>query len=343
MAHPRPNVSLAALTTLELGGPARWLVEASGDEDVREAWNFARASHLPLVPVGGGSNVLVPDAGIAAVVLLMRTRGVSVRFEGSQVLLEVEAGESFDGLVERTVREGWQGLECLSGIPGLVGATPVQNVGAYGQEVADTLTSVEVFDTVTGTVRTLQHADCGFSYRDSVLKRTGRSVVLRVRFRLQRGGLPALRHGELSTALGGAPTDLGQVRESVLCLRRSKSMVLDAADPNRRSVGSFFTNPIVEASVAARVREQWPKAPAWPQADGRVKLAAGWLIENAGIAKGTTRGAVGVSTRHALALVHHGGGTTADLLALAAEVVAQVEARFGVRLEREAVLLGPAE
>jgi UDP-N-acetylmuramate dehydrogenase len=348
VAHFHAGVSLASLTTLDLGGPATFLCEATSRADVLEAVAFAREKHLPLAALGGGSNVLVPDAGVEAVVLALRTRGRSAGVTDGVVTVRAEAGEPWDALVEWTVAQGWQGLEALSGIPGLTGATPIQNVGAYGQEVADTLAEVDVLDTHTGQRATLGAADCAFGYRDSMLKRAaGRFVVLGVTFTLSTRAPPQPRYGELTKALAGQALSVGLLRQTVLNLRRAKSMVFDPDDPNRRSVGSFFTNPVVSADVAAQV-EQLALAralgpvPSWPQADGRVKLAAGWLIERAGVEKGLRHGAVGVSSRHALALVHHGGGSTAALLELAQLVVARVDAAFGVTLEREPVILGAA-
>jgi UDP-N-acetylmuramate dehydrogenase len=314
---------------------------------VHEALGVARARGLPLKVLGSGSNLVVRDAGVEAVVLAMRTRGRSARRAADgAVVVEAEAGEGWDDLVAWTVGEGWQGLECLSGIPGLVGATPIQNVGAYGQEVSETVTAVEAWDLRRGEQVTLSAADCAFGYRDSALKRSAeRFVVLKVTFTLRAGAVPSLRYGELSRALADEAPTLARVREAVLGLRRSKSMVYDPLDPNRRSAGSFFMNPVVDAATAALVAQRalaqgLGAAPAWPQADGRVKLAAGWLIERAGLSRGLRRGAVGLSSAHALALVHHGQGTTSALLALADEVVATVRDAFGVTLEREPVLWG---
>lgn len=347
VAQFETGVSLARYTTLELGGPAAYLGQATEAREVSEALAFSKQRGLPLVVLGGGSNVLVPDEGLEAVVLLLRTRGrTAARGPDGQVQLQVEAGEPWDELVAWTVQQRWQGLECLAGIPGLTGATPVQNVGAYGQEVGEVVRAVEVLDTSTGEQHRLSAADCEFGYRDSALKRAGgRLLVLRVHLTLRADAPPALRYGELTRALDGRAATLGLVRETVLGLRRAKSMVYEPTDPNRRSVGSFFVNPVVDAATAALVQGRATAlalgpAPAWPQPDGRVKLAAGWLIERAGLEKGLRRGAVGLSSAHALALVHHGGGTTAELLALADSVVDRVQQVFSVKLEREPVLLG---
>jgi UDP-N-acetylmuramate dehydrogenase len=268
-------------------------------------------------------------------------RGRTFSPDGARVLLEAAAGEPWDELVADSVSLGLQGLECLSGIPGLVGATPIQNVGAYGQEVADTIDSVRVLDRTSGQTLTLGKTDCGFAYRDSRFKsgEPERFIVLSVRFGLRPGAPPALRYAELTRYLEEIgerePTLLG-AREAVLTLRRKKSMVLDASDPNGRSCGSFFTNPIVELEHAARIEAlAGPGMPRYPQPDGRAKLAAGWLIERAGFEKGLLRGPVGLSTRHALAIVCHEGASAAEVLGLAREIVHGVHARFGVALAME--------
>ena len=308
------DVPLAPLTTLELGGPARHLAVVTDPADLVEALGWARAHDQPVLVLGGGSNLVVADGGVQRV--------------------WVAAGEPWDQVVAAAVARDLAGIECLSGIPGLAGATPIQNVGAYGQEVSDAIRSVQVLDRQTLTASELPPDRCGFGYRDSVFKQQPhRWVVLGVTFELRPGGAPAIRYRELEQALAAGarstPT-LAEVRDTVLRLRRAKSMVIDPADPNRRSVGSFFINPIVPAAQAAERVEGWraqglvaageavPQfaAPASASASGapagdRVKLSAAWLIERAGFSKGFRRGAVGISTRHALALVHHGGGTTA--------------------------------
>ncbi|MCB9595540.1 MAG: UDP-N-acetylmuramate dehydrogenase [Sandaracinaceae bacterium] len=331
------HVPLAPRTSLELGGPARFFVEATDDTMVAEALAWAARRGVPARVLGGGSNLVVADAGFDGLVIEMAQRDLQI--DGNRV--RAAAGEPWDVLVARCVDAGLAGLECLSGIPGRVGATPIQNVGAYGQEVAETIRAVRALDRATGHEQLLTPAQCAFGYRDSMFKRDpDRFVVLEVTFELVAGGAPALRYAELARAFeGDASPSLSEVREKVIALRRTKSMVIDASDPNRRSAGSFFTNPIVAPEVAdAVVAASEAPVPRWPTEDGRVKLAAGWLIEQAGMSKGTRRGAVGISSAHALGLVHHGGGTTAQLLALADEVRDAVRARFGVTLEREPVL-----
>jgi UDP-N-acetylmuramate dehydrogenase len=349
----RDGVPFAPLTTLELGGPARHLVEAADDAAIVEALGWAQTRALPVLILGGGSNVVVADRGWDGLVIRIVSRGRRFDEADGAVRLTAAAGEPWDDVVADTVARNLAGLECLSGIPGLVGATPIQNVGAYGQEVADTIRSVKVFERASQRVVELPPAACGFGYRDSAFKRApDRHVVLAVTFALRPGGAPTLRYRELADALAAtAQPTLAQVRAAVLALRRKKSMLIVDGDPNRRSVGSFFTNPVVPADqaddVAARAVALGAIAaagemPRWPAPGGRIKLSAGWLIERAGIRKGLRRGAVGVSTAHALALVHHGGGSTRSLLELAAEVGDAVHARFGMTLLPEPTMVGVA-
>jgi UDP-N-acetylmuramate dehydrogenase len=345
----RGQVPLAPLTTLELGGPARWLVTARDEATVFEALRWARDRSLEVACLAGGSNVVVADQGFDGLVVHLALQGIEQRTEGDRVLVTAAAGEPWDPLVAQVVRAGLAGVECLSGVPGSVGATPVQNVGAYGQEVAETLRQVRALDRSTLEVETLEPAVCGFGYRTSRFRRhPDRHLVLSVTLALRPGGEPTLRYPELVRALTGTRPGLVETREAVLRLRRAKSMVIDPGDPNRRSVGSFFVNPVVDDEVAQRVAitaldtgsarapEEVPRFPV----EGGVKLSAGWLVEQSGLPRGTRRGAVGLSSRHALALVHHGGGTTAELVALAREVQQRVADRFGVTLHPEPVFLG---
>ena len=342
----RDGVPLAPFTTLELGGPARHFVEAADEGAVVEALRWADGRELPVVLLGGGSNMVVSDAGFDGLIIRIATRGVAFETSGGEATVTAAAGEPWDALVAESVGRGLGGVECLSGIPGLVGATPIQNVGAYGQEVAETIRSVRVLERGSWQMRALSPEECGFGYRDSAFKRDpGRFVVLAVTFALRAGGAPSLRYRELAESLAGeALPTLAGTRATVLALRAKKSMLVTRGDPNRRSVGSFFTNPIVEAqqaeAVAARAGDDGSSMPRWPASDGRVKLSAGWLIERAGVAKGLRRGPVGVSSAHALALVHHGGGTTAALIALAHELRAAVQTRFGVTLVPEPTFVG---
>ena len=343
------DVPLAPLTTLALGGPARFFARAESEQAVGEALRWARGRGVPVFVLGGGSNLVVADEGFEGLVLQVALPGLRFGVAGDHVLVEAGAGKPWDVLVGEAVTRGLAGVECLAGIPGFVGATPIQNVGAYGQEVSETIRHVRVLDRRTLAASDLAPEACGFGYRDSAFKRSpDRAVVLAVTFALRPGGAPTARYPELRDALAGEPS-LTEVRAAVLALRRRKSMVIDEQDENRHSAGSFFMNPIVAPEVAARIATQAvmeglvqeaAQVPRYPAAGGQVKLAAGWLIERAGLTKGYRQGPVGISSRHALALVHHGGGRTADLLALARHVRDTVAARFGVRLVPEPVLLG---
>jgi UDP-N-acetylmuramate dehydrogenase len=336
---------LADLTTLRLGGPARAFVEATTSDELVAAVRAADEASEPLLLVAGGSNLVVADEGFDGTVVRIATGGVSVEQDAcSGATVTVAAGESWDDLVARAVEHGWGGIEALSGIPGSVGATPVQNVGAYGQEVAETIASVRCWDRAEKAVRTIAAADCGFGYRTSRFKRDpARYVVLEVTFQFRLGDLGApVRYAELARTLGVEPdgrAPLTRVRETVLGLRRGKGMVLDPADHDTWSAGSFFTNPVLPAADAARLPED---APRWELPDGSFKTSAAWLIERAGFAKGHGNERTSLSTKHTLALTNRGAATTADLLALAAEVQAGVLTAFGVWLENEPVLVGCA-
>ena len=342
------HVPLAPLTTFELGGPARFFCRAASVEDAVFALGWARERSLPVFVLGGGSNLVVGDDGFPGLVLQLATRGVVFSKDGS---LCAQAGEPWDDVVAAVVARDLAGIECLSGIPGVVGATPIQNVGAYGQEVADTIRSVRVLDRRTLQVCEWSAAECSFGYRTSAWKRESDApIVLSVTFALRPGDRPKVLHKELAVALAQKSSPLlPEIRQTVLDVRRLKSMVYDPADPNRRSAGSFFTNPVVDRGTAERIVDQAVReglvraaeeVPRFPQPSGEVKLAAGWLVERAGIRRGLRMGPVGVSPQHALALVHHGGGTTKDLLRLAAHVRDTVAHRFGVTLVPEPVFLG---
>jgi UDP-N-acetylmuramate dehydrogenase len=350
-ALPSPvqrNVPLAPYTTLELGGPAEYFARIDTRDELLSVLRWAAAEALTVTVLGGGSNVIVSDQGLTGLVLKLATRGVALE----QGLVTAQAGERWDALVERCVDADLAGIECLSGIPGSVGAGPIQNIGAYGQELAERLSAVEVLDLSTLHTRWLEPAECGFAYRDSRWKRAAvRELVLAVRLALAPGGPSSVRYAELARALAGAeqPPSLATVRQAVLALRRSKAMVLDPHDENRRSVGSFFLNPIVSAAqsdaileraLAARLIAEEAEFPRYLQPSGEVKLSAAWLIERAGTRKGERVGSVGVSSRHSLALVHHGGGSSRELLALAETLQQRVRSVFGVELTREPVPLG---
>ena len=332
---------LADLTTLRLGGPARRLVRATTENELVDAVRTADEQGEPLLLVGGGSNLVVGDEGFDGTVVSIATSGIRVEQDTcGGAVVRVAAGESWDALVAHAVEQGWSGVEALSGIPGSVGATPIQNVGAYGQEVADTIASVRCWDRVLRGQRTFAAADCAFGYRTSRFKRDpGRHVVLEVTFQLPLGDLGApVRYAELARTLGvevGSRAAAADVREAVLGLRRGKGMVLDTGDHDTWSAGSFFTNPFVTDGALLP-----DDAPRWPQPDGSVKTSAAWLIEHAGFHKGHGDDRVSLSTKHTLALTNRGGAATADLLALAAEVQRGVQERFGIRLVNEPVLVG---
>ncbi len=349
------DLRLADLTTLRIGGPAGDVVAPSTEGELVAAVTELDRAGRPLLLVGGGSNLVVADEGFPGTVVRILTRGVAERAVDAQIetsadagaerLVDVAAGESWDDLVARTVRSGLAGLEALSGIPGLTGATPVQNVGAYGQEVAQTIEAVRVLDRASGQVRTLASVDCGFGYRTSAFRGGARFVVLGVTFRLRSTGTSTpIGYGELARALGvdvGAVAPLPAVRDAVLRLRRAKGMVLDPTDPDTASAGSFFTNPVLDEAGAAALPAG---APRYPAEGGRTKTSAAWLIEQAGYGRGYTTaagsGRARISTKHTLALTNAHGATTADLLDLAREIRAGVRERFGIELTPEPVLVG---
>ena len=337
---------LDAYTTLGLGGPARRVVTLTDTDEVIQSVRALAAEGEPTLVLGGGSNVVIADEGFPGTVILIRTQGIRVvEAESGTVTVEVDAGTVWDEVVATAVAEGWSGLECLSGIPGSAGATPIQNVGAYGQEVAEVITGVRVLDRHTGQVVTMPPERCGFGYRTSVFKCSDRWVVLSTTFRLRRRAASGpLRYPELAAAVGlrtGDVAPLAEVRQAVLELRRRKGMVIDPADPDTRSVGSFFTNPVLDAAgYADLVDRAGGEPPSWPGEDGTVKVSAAWLIEKAGFGKGYGHGnKVAISGKHTLALTNRGGGTAEALLALAREIRDGVHARFGVTLRPEPVLV----
>ncbi len=361
----RTRVPLAAYTTLGIGGPAATFLEPSEETGLTSAVRSADERGEPVLVLGGGSNVVVADEGFPGTVIRVATRGITITHADGAVTMTVAAGEDWDAVVARCAGEGLAGVECLSGIPGLAGATPIQNVGAYGQEVADTITAVRAYDRQRRSVAEIPATECGFAYRTSAFKRTpfpggaaaGRFVVLAVTFRLSRGALSApIRYPELATTLGVAPGErvpLGEARSAVLKLRSRKGMVLDAGDPDSRSAGSFFTNPVLTSAEFAEVEERARRAcgpetrvPRFPAGDGQVKVPAAWLIERAGFRKGyrpaggPPGAAARISSKHTLALINPGDATAAGLLALAREIRDGVRANFGVTLVIEPVLVG---
>lgn len=339
--RPREDVPLAPLTTIGIGGSARWYLRARTVDEVRSGHAWARDRGVPLFVLGGGSNIVVSDAGFPGLVLHVGVRGVVWQRSGDDAVVDAGAGESWDDLVSEAVEGGYAGIECLSGIPGLVGGTPIQNVGAYGQEVADAIQSIVALDAVTNEMVSIPAAECGFSYRNSRFKRgdAGRFTVCRVRFRLRRGR-PRVAYPDVIAWVERSrlrEPDVRDIRRGVLEIRRGKGMVLDPADPDTRSVGSFFVNPVVSAALPLE-----SGAPLYPMADGRVKIAAAWLIQRAGFPRGFEAGPVGLSSRHPLAIVNRGGARAEDVLDLACRIKRAVLDRFGIALLPEPVFVGLA-
>jgi UDP-N-acetylmuramate dehydrogenase len=358
----REQVALSGYTTLRLGGPVTRFVDADTDDEIVAAVRDADLAGEPVLVLGGGSNLVVADTGFVGTVIRVASSGITMVDRDDGVRATVAAGENWGQLVDWAVAEKLVGLECLAGIPGLTGATPIQNVGAYGQEVATVIETVRVYDRASASIGTLTGADCGFGYRTSLFKispmparqaaePTGRYVVLSVTFRLRRDPMSApLRYLELAARLGvaaGESAPLADVRAAVLELRRTKGMVLDPTDPDTASAGSFFTNPVLDRGQFTRLersvtlRRGVVGVPSFPADQGRIKVPAGWLIEQAGFPKGYPgSGAARISSKHTLALTNRGGASTADLIDLAREIVAGVWATFGIELTNEPVLVG---
>ena len=338
------NVSLAPLTTIGIGGPARFFFRATSVDEVREALAWARERNLNVFFLGGGSNLLIADAGFDGLVVHLALQGITVESEDVHAMVKVAAGEPWDAFVEHAVANGWAGIECLSGIPGSTGATPIQNVGAYGQEVAETIARVEALDRTTGTVVWFTNRECRFGYRSSLFKNVERDryVVLSVTFRLQRGGCATIRYPELQRFVEErcvSVQDLRGVRGAVIAIRKRKGMVLDPDDPDTRSDGSFFMNPILSAGQYAAFARIAPEAPHFPSGD-EVKLSAAWLIEHAGFHKGFVHGNVGLSSKHTLAVVNRGGGTAAEVRELVDRIQSRVRETFGVEMHPEPNFIG---
>lgn len=336
---PRRDVPLAPLSTLGIGGRAEWYLRARTNDDVQQAHRWAADRELPLFVLGGGSNIVVSDNGVDGLVLHVAVDGETIGTQGPETVADVGAGEPWDPFVARMVRAGYAGLECLSGIPGYVGGTPIQNVGAYGQEVAQTIASVTALDRRTGELVSIPAAECGFTYRQSRFKQqdAGRFIVCRVAFTLRRGA-PSLTYPDIVAWVERRhlrEPDVCDIRDAVLEIRRGKGMVLDPTDVDTRSVGSFFMNPIVPASIQAALG-----APAFPMSDGRVKIPAAWLIERAGFAKGFSAGAAGLSSKHPLAIINRGGARADDVLDLACRIKRGVLEKFGIALRPEPVFVG---
>ncbi|MDP9193204.1 MAG: UDP-N-acetylmuramate dehydrogenase [Acidobacteriota bacterium] len=339
------NVSLAPLTTIGIGGPARFFFRAASVDDVQEALEWARSHEQPVFFLGGGSNLLISDDGFPGLVIQLDLRGITAaNVTAGFVMVKVAAGEPWDRFVKYAVRREWAGIECLSGIPGSTGATPIQNVGAYGQEVSETVARVEALDRTTRRVVWLTNEECRFGYRSSLFKNIEREryVVLSVTFRLRAGGQATVKYPELQKYVaerGVTLDDLAGVRESVIAIRKRKGMVLDPRDPDTRSDGSFFMNPVLTADEYAAFAARAPEAPHFPAGDD-VKLSAAWLIEQAGFQKGFTHGNVGLSSKHTLAIVNRGRGTAAEVVELVRMIQERVRERFGVEIQPEPNFIG---
>jgi UDP-N-acetylmuramate dehydrogenase len=346
------NIPLAPLTTIKIGGPAKYFVEAKSVSDVQEAVAFACSRDLPLFVVGGGSNLIVADAGWQGLVLKIAVQGINqvqrAGHEDGKILFDAGAGESWDKFVSHAVRANCAGVECLSGIPGSVGGTPVQNVGAYGQEVSDTITSVQVLDLKDNQVRELCPEACDFGYRSSIFNTTERDrfIVLRVTYALNPEGRPLLTYADLKRHFEGRETapNLAETREAVRHIRARKGMLIVPGDPDCQSAGSFFKNPVLSESqhedLKQRASARGLTVPSYPALETRKKVSAAWLVEHSGFAKGFGTGRVGISTRHALAIVNRGGASAAEVVALKEQIQQRVEEIWGIRLEPEPVMIG---
>ena len=344
------NIPLAPLTTIKIGGPARYFVEAKTVGEVQEAVAFASVRDLPLFILGGGSNLLISDGGWPGLVLKIAIQSIDQRSghdEDGKILFDAGAGESWDKFVSHAVMAGCAGVECLSGIPGSVGGTPVQNVGAYGQEVSDTIASVQVLDLKDNQVRELCPEACGFSYRASIFNTSerGRFIVLRVTYSLTPGGSPRIAYADLKRHFEGreAP-NLAETREAVRHIRAIKGMLIVPGDPDCQSAGSFFKNPILSEGqhedLKRRAAARRLTIPTYPALETRKKVSAAWLVERSGFTRGFGSGRVGISTRHALAIVNRGGATAAEVLALKEQIQQRVEEIWAIRLEPEPVMVG---
>ncbi len=342
------NVALAPLTTLKVGGPARYFTEPKSITEVAEAVNFARSRDLPLFVLGGGSNLVVSDAGWPGLVLKLAISGIDQREENGKARFEVGAGEEWDKFVARAVARNCAGVECLSGIPGSVGGTPVQNVGAYGQEVSEIIDSVLVFDLKDGQVRELCAEACGFQYRTSIFNTSerGRFIILRVTYDLTPGGKPRIEYADLKKHFAGFQNtpSLAGTREAVRRIRAAKAMLITPGDEDCRSAGSFFKNPVLApeqyAELTRRAQAKGLQVPSYPALDAQKKISAAWLVEHSGFSKGYSSGRVGISRKHALAIVNHGDATAADILGLKDHMQQRVEELWNIHLDPEPVFVG---
>jgi len=335
----KENISLARFTTLRVGGTARFFAEARTEADVIEAFGWARANETEVFVLGGGSNIVVSDAGFDGLVIKIGLTGVAFEEEANSVRVTAGAGEDWDALAAVCVEKKLAGFECLSGIPGTVGGTPVQNVGAYGQEVSETIVSVRCFDRRSSEVVELSNTECSFAYRKSIFNMTEREryVVLSVVYKLVKNGEPKIVYKDLKERFGKSEPTLKETRDVVIRIRKEKAMVIDEADPNSRSAGSFFKNPIVDVSIADEIGREVPR---FPSAEGKVKIPAAWLIERAGFHKGFALGNAGISEKHSLAIVNRGGASAGEIVALKELIQKGVFEKFGIALETEPVFVG---
>jgi UDP-N-acetylmuramate dehydrogenase len=341
------HVPLAPLTTFKVGGPARYFVETKSPSEVNEAVTFARSRELPLFVLGGGSNLLISDAGWPGLVLKIGIKGIEQRSQNGRQLFEVGAGEEWDRFVALAVSKNCAGVECLSGIPGSVGGTPVQNVGAYGQEVSETLESVLALDLKDGQLHELRNDACGFNYRTSIFNTSqrGRYIIVRVTYALEPDGEPHIQYADLKKHFSGwgmTPT-LSDVREAVRRIRASKGMLITPGDEDCCSAGSFFKNPVLTqeqyAELNKRAAAKGFEVPSYPALEAQRKVSAAWLVEHSGFSKGFNEGRVGISRKHALAIVNRGEATAADVLELKDHIQERVEEIWGIRLEPEPVFV----
>ena len=345
MLNIERNVPLGSLTTLGVGGLAEFFVRAADETEISGAFEWAREQGMPVFVLGGGSNIVVSDAGFRGLVIQVVPRGVELEELGSDMVrVTAAAGEDWDGFVRVCVEGDLAGLECLSGIPGFVGGTPVQNVGAYGQEVSETISKVRCFDRKEIRFVDLSNEDCGFTYRTSIFNTTERDryVVASVEFDMKRGGNPRISYKDLKERFEGRAPGLAETREAVLEIRRQKSMVIDPADANSRSAGSFFKNPIIPAGNIAKIADLTgiDMVPTFPAGDGLVKVPAAWLIEQAGFQKSYKLGRAGISANHSLAIVNLGGATSMEIILLKDQIQMAVEAKFGIHLQPEPIFVG---
>ena len=332
------HVPLAPLTTLKVGGPARFFMHATSEDEILSAFDYADTNGLDVFILGGGSNILVSDNGFDGLVIHVALKGITA--DGSRI--SARAGEDWDAFVAYCVDNKLAGVECLSGIPGFVGGTPVQNVGAYGQEVSETIVTVRCFDRITKRIVDLSNRDCGFSYRTSIFNSTTRDryIVLAVTYDLAVNGEPKIEYKDLKEQFGASRPSLRDTRDAVIEIRRAKSMVIDERDPNSRSAGSFFKNPIVEKIKYDSIAASANIVPHFPAGENTVKIPAAWLIEQSGFHKGYRSGNAGISTKHSLALVNFGGASASEIIFLKEKIQHAVMQKFDILLQPEPVFVG---